>query len=195
MVFVGYQICQLVNVLSVRPKITELSFHLFARTVHPELFNACVSREYPRDNYLLKVNITTSGHLLTFEHGRHVLTEVSASAHQPLPTQCQLLAHSIDTPWQDQTVIDDLIEYQCSYQLEPVNPNTFVAIEQQLDAQVQCEGLVHRFEANGRIAFGAISYVNVQSFRNHVKIRSFHTFPDTYAVLKSESSFSLLNAG
>lgn len=180
--------------LSVRPKITDLNFHLFARSVHPELFYACVSRQFQRENYLLTINITTAGHLITFSYGRHVLTEVSASEHQPLPTKRVLLSHAIDAPRKDQTVFENLIDYRCNYQLDGVNPQTFVTIEQQLDAQDQCEGLVHRFEANGRISFGAISYINVQTFRNHVKIRSFHTFPDTYAVMKSESTFSLLTS-
>jgi hypothetical protein len=165
---------------------------LFARSVHPELFQACVSRQFQRENYLLAINITSAGHLITFQHGRHVLTEVSASAHQPLPSKRMLLSHAIDSPRTDQAVFEDLIDYRCNYQLDGVKPQTFVTIEQQLDAQVQCEGLVHRFEANGRISFGAISYINVQSFRNHVNVRTFHTFPDTYAVMKSESTFTLL---
>ena len=76
--------------------------------------------------------------------------------------------------------------------MENVSPQTFVTIAQQLDKRIECEGLVHRFDSNGRLAFGAISYINVQSFREHVKIRSFHTFPDTCAVMKSESQFKLL---
>ena len=180
--------------LSVRPKITDLNFHLFARTIHPELFQACVSREYERENYRLCLNITNVGHLITFEHDGNVLTEVSASANHPLPTKRVLLTHSIDATHKDQTTFRDLIDYKCEHQLEAVNPNLFVTIQKQLDAQDQTEGLTHRFQSNGRLSFGAISYINVQSFRNHVKIRSFHTFPDTFAVMKSESTFSLLNA-
>ena len=178
--------------LSVRPKITDLNFHLFARTIHPELFSAFVTREYERENYKLKINITTAGHLISFEHGGHVLTEVSASANQPLPSKRALLSHRIDATREDEAVFRDLIEYRCQYQLEGVNPKTFVTIQKQLDAQTQCEGLVHRFQANGRQSFGAVSYINVQSFRSHVKIRCFHTFPDTYAVMKSESHFGLI---
>lgn len=178
--------------LFARPKITDLKFNLLARTVHPELFEACVSREYERENYRLKLNITSAGHLITFENGGNVLTEVSASAHQPLPKTSMILSHAVDAPREEATVYRDAIDYRCKYQLDGVNPKTFVTIQQQLDSQVQCEGLVHRFKANGRIAFGAISYINVQSFCNYVKIRTFHTFPDTYAVMKSESRFALL---
>ncbi len=177
--------------LSARPKITELNFHLFARNVHPELFHVCATRQLERENYSLQLNITTDGHCITFCHNGMVLTEVSASAHHPLPSKRILVSHPIDGKTEDSTTFRDLIDYQSHVQLECVPPTTFVAIKQQLSEKIECEGLVHRFESNGRLAFGAISYINVQAFRKHVKVRTFHTFPETYAVIKSDTCFSL----
>ena len=79
-------------VLSVRPKITDLNFHLFARNIHPELFEVCASRTLVRENYSLKLNITTDGHAIAFLHDSMVLTEVSAGAHHPLPANHVLLS-------------------------------------------------------------------------------------------------------
>ena len=177
--------------LSVRPKITDLNFHLFARNVHPELFELCSSRILERENYQLKLSITTDGHLISFTHDDLVLTEISASAHHPLPSQRNLFSHPIEGVCNDVTTLRDRIGYQSQVQLEGVHPTTFVTIEQQLNEKVECEGLVHRFDSNGRMAFGAVSYIHVQSFRKYARIRTFHTFPDTCAVIKSESRFSL----
>ena len=66
----------------------------------------------------------------------------------------------------------DVVGYRSTVDLESVNPKTFVTIQQQLDHKLETEGLLHRFEANGRIAFGALSYINIQAFRKHVKVRS-----------------------
>ncbi|MFK7769039.1 MAG: DUF2617 family protein [Mariniblastus sp.] len=177
--------------LSVRPKITDLNFHLYARNIHPELFEVCASRTWERDNYRLELNITTDGHLLSFHHDDLILTEVSASAHHPLPSQRILLSHPIEGVCHDETKLEEVISYQAKVELEAVDPKIFVAIQQQLDGKAECEGLVHRFHSNGRLAFGALSYINVQSFLNHVLVRCLHTFPDTSAVIKSESRFSL----
>ena len=177
--------------LTVRPKITDLNFHLYARSVHPELFNVCASRTWERENYELKISITTDGHVITFCHDSMMLTEVSASSHHPLPSKRVLLSNPIGSVCNEATTFRDIIGYQSQVQLESVPPKTFVTIQQQLGYKVECEGLVHRFHSNGRLSFGAISYMNVQSFRNHVRIRTFHTFPDTCAVIKSESRFSL----
>jgi len=164
-------------VLSARPKITDLSFHLFARSLHPELFNRGASKTFERENYRLQVHITTDGHWISFENKHCLLSEVSSSSHHPLPTGQTLISHAVEV------------------EFEIVAAKTFVTIQQQLGNQKQCDetnGLVYRFESNGRLSFGAVSYVDVQSFINHVRVRAFHTYPDTCGVLKSESTFRIV---
>ncbi len=182
--------------LSARPKITDLSFHLFGRSLHPELFKSGNGREYQRANYLLNVNITTDGHWLSFQHKDAIFSEVSAGAHHPLPATQVLVSHPIEGVCQnDLQLLDGQVQYQSKVQFETVDPKTFVTIQQHLGSQTdhsQPSGLVYRFESNGRLDFGAVSYVDVQSFINHVKIRAFHTFPDSCAVLKSETLFKIL---
>ena len=180
-------------VLSVRPKITDLNFHVFARTIHPELFNACGRRVIERENYRLILNITTAGHLIEFTHDDLVLTEVSATKHQPLPQTLRLVSRPIEGVHTEETEFGERLTYHNKVQFEGVSPKMLVTIQQQLDESQRCEGLLHRFESNGRMAFGAVSYINVQAFNSHVKIRSFHTFPDTCAVMKSESKFSIID--
>ena len=182
--------------LSARPKITDLSFHLFSRALHPELFSRGASRTFERANYRLQVNITTDGHWLCFEHDGFLFSEVSAGAHHPLPTGQTVLSHPVEGVCKNErTLLDGKVHYQSEVQFETVAPKTFVIVQQQLSKQKETgetNGLVYRFESNGRLSFGAVSYVDVQSFINHVKIRTFHTFPDTCGVLKSESTFRLV---
>ena len=92
-------------------------------------------------------------------------------------------------------LLDGQIQYESKVQFEVVDAKTFVTIQQHLSRQTdhsEPSGLVYRFESNGRLDFGAVSYVDVQSFINHVKIRAYHTFPDTCAVLKSETLFKIV---
>ena len=50
---------------------------------------------------------------------------------------------------------------------------------------------MHTFDASGRMALGALSYVNVETRRASMLIQAIHTFPDDYAIVKVESLFSL----
>lgn len=176
--------------LSVRPKITEINFHLFARSVHPELVQRCASRTVQRDNYQLGLNITTDGHLISFRHQGCVYSEVVAAASHELPSQCRLISHVVDgSKVNGPTMYEDLIGYQSNVSMDLVDPKVFVTIQQQLDKRIETDGLVHRFQSNGRLGFGAVSYMHAQSFINHIRIRAFHTFPETCAVLKCDSVF------
>lgn len=177
--------------LSVRPRITNLNFHLFGQAVHPELFEVCASRKIEREHYALQINITPDGHAIRFWHHDLVMTEVSAGAHHPLPTLKELLHHPIEGETRNQLRYGDRVDYQAKVHIESVRPSLFVAVQQQLDKRVETEGLVHRFGSNGRLSYGAISYIHVQSFIENVLIRVFHTFPESSTVVTTETRFSV----
>ena len=83
------------------------------------------------------------------------------------------------------------IKYQMTFQLEPVDPEVFWTFQQELANDSQRKGMFHAFESSMRMALGAISYVNVQSRDYSLLIQAFHTFPDDYAIVKSQSLFEL----
>ena len=177
--------------LTVRPKIADLNFHLYGRSIHPELFDPCAFRLIERENYRLRLNVTSDGHLIVFESDAVVLSEVAASALHPLPSQLQIISQPIEGVRSEQKLVRERIDYQCEFQLDVVPPKTFFSIAQQLDKNEECEGLVHRFQSSGRMAFGAVSYINIQAYRNHIQLKTFHTFPDSCAIVKSQSEFRL----
>ena len=47
--------------LSVRPKVAELVFQLYGRTLHPELFEVFATQTIQRGDYQAKVSITSAG--------------------------------------------------------------------------------------------------------------------------------------
>lgn len=178
--------------LAVRPKITDLHFHLYAQAVHPELFSSCAQRVIEREAYRLELNITTDGHAIRIQSQQLHFTEISAGLHHPLPEHGCLLSHPILLqPQRSELEVAPGILYHTSVQRESVDPKMFVALQQQLDQKVECQGLVHRFGSNGRLSFGAISYIHAQSFQRNVLIRSFHTFPESATVIRSETRFRL----
>ncbi len=177
--------------LTVRPKISELSFRVFGRSLHPELFEIFATRTITREQYRLRVDITSSGHLLTWQRDGMVLSEVASSQLQPLPSGLQLFDESVGAPSSCQLTIDDSIDYSFRFQLDPAESNTFATIQNELLKSTPCEGLMFQFQSSGRMALGAISYVNIQSRLNTVHVRAFHTFPDAWVVMKSESVFNV----
>ena len=53
------------------------------------------------------------------------------------------------------------------------------------------KGVFHKFDASGRMALGALSYINYELRSRKMLIQAFHTFPDDYAIVKSQSIIML----
>jgi hypothetical protein len=79
------------------------------------------------------------------------------------------------------------VSYSVGFQLEPVEPEVFWTYQEELSRDGERQGMFHKFDSSGRMSLGAISYVNVQSRSRSLMIQAFHTFPDDYAVVKSQS--------
>ncbi|MCG8648383.1 MAG: DUF2617 family protein [Pirellulales bacterium] len=176
--------------LSVRPKVAELAFHVFSRSLHPELYRQHKSRRIERDHYEAQVDITNCGHVITWKAAGMTLCEVATGAHQPLPKRRCLLSKPLKGSRTEQANCRGGIGYRTSFKLEPVEPDMFWMMQQQL-GNGPTEGLIHTFDASGRMALGALSYVNIETRRRSMLVQAIHTFPDDYAIVQVESLFSL----
>jgi len=182
-------------VLSVRPKVAELVFQLYGRPLHPELFEVYTSRTISRGDYTADVQITSAGHVITWRYQGLTLTEVAAAAHHPLPQKRRLVSHKLRGERSEQVQCRGGVNYHVNFSLEPVDPAIFWTFQQELSLDGEREGMLHRFDASGRMALGAISYVNAESRNRSLLIQAFHTFPDDYAIVKSQTLFEIPKAG
>ncbi|MCA9239757.1 MAG: DUF2617 family protein [Planctomycetales bacterium] len=177
--------------LSTRPKIAELVFQLYGRAIHPELFQTCRTHTIKRGEYEATLQITNEGHAICWRFGGLTLTEVAASAQNPLPQKRRLMSHSLQGEQADRVECRGGVVYESEFSLESVDSNAFYTFQDQLRLASAKEGLLHQFESSGRFGIGAMSYLNVQSRDRMLKVRALHTFPDNYAIVKSQSVFRL----
>lgn len=175
----------------VRPKIAELVFHVYGRALHPELFEFHQTRVVERGGYEARVQITSAGHLVTWRYQGVTLTEVAAAAHHPLPQRRRLLSHRLQGECSDTLECRGGCRYQMSVQLEPLDPELFWTFQQELINDGRRQGMLHAFDASGRVSLGAISYIHLESRNRSLRVQAFHTFPDDSAIVKSQSLFQL----
>jgi len=176
-------------VLSLRPKAGELVFQVFGRPLHPELFELCSTRCLDRGDYAARVAITSGGHLVTWQYGGLTLTEVAAGAGQPLPRKRRLLSHRIGGERSDRVQCRGGATYQACFQLESVAPELFWSFQEELVSAGSRRGLLHRFEAGGRMSLGAVSLLEIETGPRSLLVQAFHTFPDELAIVKTQSLF------
>src|SRR6476660_3918574 len=139
-------------VLSVRPKVAELSFQLFGRALHPELFEVHKTRTVQRGEFSARLDITSAGHVVTWRYKGLTLTEVAASAQHPLPKKRRLLSYRLRGERNDRVECRGGITYQVSFQLEPVAPEIFWMFQQELSHDGERQGMLFTFDASGRMA-------------------------------------------
>ena len=175
--------------LSVRPKVAELVFQLYGRVLHPELFETLVTRSIYRGGYTASVSITQAGHLVTWRKDGLTLTEVATTAGQPLPQKRRLLSYRLNGERSDRMECRGGASYQMCFQLESVDPEVFWTFQQELSVEGEKTGLLHRFESGGRLALGALSWINVETRTKSLLVQAFHTFPDDLAIVKVQSLF------
>jgi hypothetical protein len=178
-------------VLTVRPKVAELVFQLYGRPLHPELFEVYGSRTVERGDYQAKIDITGAGHVVTWRYAGLTLTEVATSAHHPLPERRRLLSYRLKGERSDGVECRGGVSYQVNFQLEPVEPEVFWTFQEELTRDSLRQGMLHRFDSSGRMALGAISYINVETRNRSLLVQAFHTFPDDYAIVKTQSLIQL----
>ncbi|MEM6689676.1 MAG: DUF2617 family protein [Planctomycetota bacterium] len=196
--------------LSVRPKVSQLTFNVFSRSIHPELYDVYASRDVEREKYSARIEVTNCGHVITwkttppsaseqFDSGSELensgiqyatLCEVASAATQPLPTKRQLLGRNLKGSRTERVDHRLGINYRTHFQLETVKPDLFWMVHKQLDSG-PVEGLIHRFEPSVRISMGALSYINIETRLRSMRIQAIHTFPDDYEIVKIESLFSI----
>lgn len=177
--------------LSVRPKVAELVFQLYGRALHPELFEVYRTQSVRRGEYEVKVDITSAGHVVTWRYLGQTLTEVAASAQHPLPQSRRLISYRLKGAGDDHVECRGGARYRVSFQLENVAPQVFWTYQEELAASGEREGLVHHFQSSGRMAIGALSYIHLETRNRSVIVQAFHTFPDDYAIVKTQSLFEV----
>ena len=168
-----------------------MAFQLYGRSLHPELFEVHQSRELERGGYSVKIDITSAGHVVTWRYDGLTLTEVACSAQHPLPQRRRLMSYKLRGQRSDHVECRGGVAYHVSFQLEPVDPEIFWTFQQELVHDSERQGLLHTFDASGRMALGALSYINLETRNRSVLVQAFHTFPDDCAIVKSQSLIQL----
>lgn len=177
--------------LSVRPRVAELVFQLYGRSLHPELFEIHQTRTVKRAGYEATVRITSTGHIVTWQYQGIILTEVATAAHHPMPSRRRLMSYKLKGDRSDHLECHGGVNYEVAFSLEPAQPDKFLAYQKELTLQATRRGMLQQFDASGRLETGAMSYINVESRDRLFRVQAFHTFPDDCAVLKIQSAYRL----
>ncbi len=176
----------------VRPDAAKLEFHLYDRSVHPELFR--VYRETTvccRGKYEAHIKICDAGHLVEFHHQQRSLTELIAFRNQPLPHRKRAIEKRLRGCRDESFRSNCGVHYQISYQLEKLDTDVFLNFHEELLGDCDRAAVSHQFPASTRLAPCPLSLIRTEACRASLLIHAYHTFPDSCAVVKTQSLFEI----
>ncbi len=170
----------------VRPRVADVVFRLYDRPLHPELFEVVAAKTVVRDGRRLTVRLTRTGHTLGWTDGKVHMEEVIATADQELPEAGRRLAHRFDAGRRGRCELAGVM-YQMASQVEVMEPEPFVHLHAELVADGERKGLVYHCNRGNRVGLSPLGVVIVEALPRCLSVTAFHTFPDEFAVLKTQS--------
>ncbi|MBO0697655.1 MAG: DUF2617 family protein [Zavarzinella sp.] len=173
--------------IATRPPAGTMSVHLFRRPLHPELFETLARREVRREDYVLTVRITPSGHVLTWQTPDTHLTEITAARGQPLPGRGRVWRHRFEGERTDAFRASPVVSYQMSAQAETLPPELFRQVHEELLADGRTRGLLHLLHPHQRFALSPLGFVTADARAGCLVVNTFHTFPAECTLLKTQT--------
>src|SRR5258708_38250056 len=114
------------NVMT-RPRVSDLVLHLYGKALHPELFDILAVRKIHHEDYELTVQITRTGHVITWNHRDAFLTEF-AGEDQGISDAHRLFSHRLRGEHTARVPCGRGICYQAGFQVEVLPLEIFLHV-------------------------------------------------------------------
>lgn len=170
-----------------RPRVEDLLFRLYDRPVHPEFFDTLALRQVEHEAYRLTVRITRTGHAFTWSDGRTHLSEVTATRQQELPAAGGRITHRFQGERGGRCELVRGLRYLMNLQVEVLPAELFVNFQQELLDDGRRKGFVYGLPNHHRLGVSPLSVVIAQALDHSLSVSTFHTYPDEFAVIKTQS--------
>lgn len=171
---------------SARPRVADLVFRVYDRVLHPELFDALALRRVARPGYALTVRLTPTGHVLELSTPAGSLTEWTAARDQLLPAAGVRLDRPVDGGRRGKAKWAG-IKYEMSLHAEVLAPEVYAHAHDELIHDAARRGVLAHLPAHRRLGLAPLGYVTVEPIPGGLSVAAFHSFPDEFTVVKTQS--------
>ncbi|MFO0947464.1 MAG: DUF2617 family protein [Planctomycetota bacterium] len=175
------------NELISRPCVTDLTFQVYDRAVHPEFIETRLMKSFERDGSKLALHLTPAGHVLAWRYGTLSLVEILGDQSRPFPELGQLFSHRVGGERSECHSPKECVSYQTCFQLERLPEEVFFHAHDELRRDGENNGVLHQLRPQCRLGLSPISFVDLQARPGSILVHVYHTYPDEFAIVKSQS--------
>jgi len=169
--------------------VEELTFSLFQRPLHPELFQIYAQRRLKTDRYEALIWITGCTHVVSVFAGDACLTEVVSAPGQMLPSRGLIERFRFRGPRTHKCTLSRGISYMTDFQVERMSPNLYRQSHSDLEGFARNRGLFVKFPELQVGRLEPFCYVDFEARRGELHIHTFAAYPDQVTMIKTQSLF------
>ena len=169
--------------------IEELTFSLFQRTVHPELFQVYAKRQLKTDKYEANIWITGCTHVASVHAKDVCLTEVVSAPGQMLPQRGLIERFRFRGPRSHKCTLSRGLSYMTDFQIEKMSANLYRQSHIDLEKFARNRGVFVKFPALEVDGLQPFCYIDYESRQSELHIHTFAAYPDQVTMIKTQSLF------
>jgi len=169
--------------------IEELTFSLFQKPLHPELFQIYASRQLKTEKYEALIWITGCTHVISVFAGDVWLSEVVSAPGQMLPERGVVERFQFRGPSSHKCTLSRGLNYMTDFQVEKMSSNLYRRSHVDLEHFARNRGLFVKFpdlEIGGLEPF---CYIDFEARQSELHIHTFAAHPDQVTMIKTQSLF------
>ena len=169
--------------------VEELTFSLFQRPLHPELFQIYQQRQLKTDKYEAIIWVTGCTHVISVFAGDVCLSEVVSAPGQMLPSRGLIERFQFRGPRTHKCTLSRGVSYMTDFQVEKMSPNLYQQSHMDLQHFARNRGIFVNFPDLQVGRLEPFCYVDFESRRTELHVHTFAAYPDQVTMIKTQSLF------
>lgn len=183
-----------------RTRAGDLRFHVFERSIHPELFEVLRRAEIQEQAYRATLAITGQSHVLLVRAGDETLSEVLAPPEAPLPRHGLCSSIQISRASRDEvTRVEGALHYRGIYRVESYTPAEYRDVVGRLLENDPFERIKvffdggpetrprGEFEGSGGATEAPFALIDFRRRARRLDVLSVHAYPHELAIVNVET--------
>lgn len=169
------------------PRVADLAFQVFDRTLHPEWFSVRTHRRYAQAGWEADVRVVEGGHVILWGCGPVRVAEVLTGPETELPEPGRLYRSAVRSERSASLRPGPDVDYQTCFAAERIDAEVFAHLSEELTSDAGRGSLFVRHAAASRLAPAPLSRIYVEARPRGLSVQAFHTFPEERAIVRSQT--------
>ncbi len=171
--------------------IEELSFNIFQRPLHPELFNIYSKRSMSTDHYQARIWVTGCSHVVTVFAGDLCLSELTCTPEQILPSRGLIESFKFKGPKSHKCTLSRGMSYMTDFQVEKMSSALYKQSHKDLEGFSRNRGIFVKYPKSENNGLQPFCYIDYEARQTELHMHTFAGYPDQQTIIKTQSLFDL----